>query len=134
VPDDATADLARSHYQLPAVIHRNERIVERSFWRKLAKVMAYIPFAEELITAYFCAADRQTPTRVRAVLLAALAYFILPMDLLPDFIISLGFTDDATVLTAAFALIQGHITDSHRQQARNVLARLDPHRASSTVR
>lgn len=106
---------------LPVVVERNERRVRKSFWRKLARVAGRIPFAEDAAEAYFCAVDPQTPARVKAVLLAALAYFIIPIDLIPDFILGFGFGDDASVLAAALALVAGHINDSHRRRGHEVL-------------
>ena len=38
---------------------------------------------EDLLAAYYCAFDRETPLQVRAVLLGALAYFVLPFDGMP---------------------------------------------------
>jgi uncharacterized membrane protein YkvA (DUF1232 family) len=82
----------------------------------------YIPFADDLVAAYFCALDPATPHRVRAVLLGALAYFILPFDAIPDFIAGIGYSDDLTVLIAAIALVRSHITPAHRQAAKKALA------------
>ena len=107
--------------QLPAVIAKNERIVERSFWKKLLKVAGRIPFAEDLAAAYFCAIDPATPSRVKAILIAALAYFVMPIDLIPDFVTGLGFTDDAAVLATALTLVSGHIKPRHRTRARQAL-------------
>ncbi|MFP3943774.1 MAG: YkvA family protein [Alphaproteobacteria bacterium] len=114
---------------LPATIERNERLVRDKFWPKLRRVIAAVPFVDELLAAYFCATDPQTPNRVRGVLLAALVYFIVPMDMIPDIILSLGFTDDATVLTAALALVGSHITDTHRKQAADALGKEFPERS-----
>jgi len=107
--------------QLPAVIARNRSTVERGFWKKLLAVAGRIPFAEDLAAAYFCAADPLTPTRVRGVLLAALAYFVIPVDIIPDFIAGFGFTDDAAVLATAIGLVSRHIKPRHRQRARAAL-------------
>ena len=79
---------------------------ERSFWTKLRRVLARIPFAEDLLAGYYCALDRDTPTRVRAVLLGAIAYFVLPADAVPDLFVGLGFTDDAAVLAAALFMVR----------------------------
>jgi uncharacterized membrane protein YkvA (DUF1232 family) len=95
--------------------------IARGFWRKLRRVAAYIPFAEDAITAYYCALDQQTPVRVRAALLAALAYFVLPTDVIPDFLPGLGYTDDAAVLAAALQLVASHILPEHRTAARRAL-------------
>ena len=71
--------------------------VRRRFWVKFKKVVARVPFAEDLLAAYYCAFDRQTPRHVQAALLGAIAYFILPFDFIPDVLPVLGFTDDAAV-------------------------------------
>jgi uncharacterized membrane protein YkvA (DUF1232 family) len=95
--------------------------VRREFWGKLRASLARIGFAREAMAAYYCAIDPATPTRVRAILLGALAYFIAPVDALPDFVTGLGFTDDAAVLMLAWRSVAEHITDSHRARADAVL-------------
>jgi len=96
--------------------------VRRKFWSTFRKAARYIPFAEELVSAYYCALDPATPHRVRAILLGALAYFILPFDAIPDFLVGIGFTDDVTVLLTAIAMVRSHITPAHRAAARRALA------------
>jgi len=106
---------------LPATIAQNERIVERGFWKKLLAVAGRIPFADDAAAAYFCAADPATPTRVRGVLFAALAYFVMPFDVIPDFVAGLGFTDDAAVLAMALGLVARHVKPRHVGRAREAL-------------
>lgn len=103
---------------------RNEERVRRGFWPKMQRVAARLPFAEDLLSAYYCAFDSHTPLRVRAALLAALAYFVLPTDFMPDVLPLLGFTDDALVLVTALRMVSGQITDQHREAARQALARI----------
>jgi uncharacterized membrane protein YkvA (DUF1232 family) len=98
--------------------------LRRSFWRKLRRVVAQIPFAEDLLAAYYCAFDRDTPLPVKATLVGALAYFILPVDAIPDVLPVIGFTDDAAVLATAIRLVASHIHPAHREAARNALAKL----------
>src|SRR5487761_2118507 len=88
--------------------------LRRSFWRKLKRVAAHIPFAEELLAAYYCAFDRDTPLPVKATLVGALAYFVLPVDAIPDVLPVIGFTDDAAVLATAIKLVTSHIRPAHR--------------------
>ncbi|KAA5603303.1 YkvA family protein [Blastochloris sulfoviridis] len=97
----------------------------RGFWAKLAHTLARVPFAEDLVAAYYCVIDRDTPPQVRATLAGALAYFLLPADAVPDILAGLGFTDDAAVLVAALKLVGGHVTLVHRAAARAALER-DP--------
>ena len=87
------------------------------------RLAARLPFAEDLLTAYYCAFDRATPFQVKAALIAALAYFVLPYDVIPDMLPVLGFADDAAVLATAIRMVSAHIRPEHRDAARAVLAR-----------
>ena len=107
--------------RLPAVIAKNTATVERGFWKKLLKVAGRIPFAEDAAAAYFCAVDPATPTRVKGILIAALAYFVVPTDAIPDFVAGFGFTDDAAVLAMAISLVSTQIKPEHRRKARKAL-------------
>lgn len=97
---------------------------EPRLWRKLARVAARLTFADSLVAAWYCATDPRTPSHVRAVLLGALGYFLLPTDAVPDVIAGLGFTDDASVLAAVVATFARHVTAEHRAAARRRLDEL----------
>jgi uncharacterized membrane protein YkvA (DUF1232 family) len=97
--------------------------VRKRFWTKLKRVAAKLPFIEDLLAAYYCAFDKETPRHVQAALLGAIAYFILPFDFIPDMMPVLGFTDDAAVLATAIRLVANHITEDHRAAARAALKR-----------
>jgi uncharacterized membrane protein YkvA (DUF1232 family) len=103
---------------------RDQESVRKRFWGKFKRVAARLPFAEDLLSAYYCAFDRQTPRHVQAALLGAIAYFILPFDFIPDMLPVLGFTDDAAVLATAIRLVAAHITMEHREAARAALERI----------
>jgi uncharacterized membrane protein YkvA (DUF1232 family) len=102
----------------------DKRRVRSGFWRKLGSGAARLPFAEDATAAYYCALDRATPLRVRALLFGALAYFVLPLDSIPDMLPALGFTDDAAVIATALNLLAAHIRPEHREAARGALDRL----------
>jgi uncharacterized membrane protein YkvA (DUF1232 family) len=97
--------------------------VRKQFWKKLKRVAARLPFVEDLLAAYYCAFDRQTPRHVQAALLGALAYFILPFDFMPDLMPVLGFTDDAAILATALRMVASHIKPEHRDAAHAALER-----------
>lgn len=101
----------------------NGRKVRDGFWPKFLKVAGHIPFAEDLAAVWYCAKDTQTPFRVRAVLMAALAYFVMPADVIPDIVAVLGFSDDAVVLSTALALVANYVTPRHRAAARRALGK-----------
>ena len=69
----------------------------------------------------WAAIDPAVPFRVRATLMGALFYFVTPIDVIPDFLVGLGFTDDVTVLMGAITMVAAHITTRHREQAKAAL-------------
>jgi uncharacterized membrane protein YkvA (DUF1232 family) len=105
--------------------------VRREFWRKARRVAARLPFAEDLLAAYYCAFDGATPVQVKAALVAALAYFVLPLDAVPDVLPGVGFTDDAAVLLTALRMVAGHLRPEHHAAARVALARVQAGRAGA---
>ena len=104
-------------------ILENEATVRRGFWQKARKTMGRVPFSEDAVAAFYCATDSTTPLPIRATLFGALAYFVLPIDAIPDFMLGLGFTDDAAIIVAALTAAKVHITDAHREKARAWLLR-----------
>ena len=107
-------------------LHNDEKLVREQFWDKLRKTLGRVPFMEDAVAAYYCAMDSKTPTYVRAVLLGALAYFIMPFDVIPDIILGFGFTDDASVLVAAIAAVRSALAPEHFDQARAFLEKAEP--------
>lgn len=103
-----------------------EAKARRGFWRKFRRTLGRVPFSEDLAAAWFCARDPATPGRVKGVIYLALAYFVVPSDLMPDIVAGLGFTDDATVLATAMAVVGAHVKPRHHAQARAVLERPEP--------
>lgn len=103
-----------------------ESRVRGKFWETARRAARQVPFMEDVVASYYCALDPRTPTRVRGILLAALAYFVLPLDGVPDFLAFVGFSDDIAVLTAALAAIRAHITPAHYSAAREALAGEEP--------
>lgn len=101
---------------------REKARLRRTFWPKFRRFAARLPFAEDLVAAYVCAFDRNTPRHVQVALVGALAYFVLPFDFIPDMMPLIGFTDDAAVLATAIRLVSSHITDDHRAAAHRLLA------------
>ncbi len=99
----------------------DQRIVEQGIWRKVRETVGRIPFTEDAVAAYYCAVDHATPLSVKAILMGALAYFIMPADVIPDFIAGLGYTDDAAVLIVALKAIRDHLRPEHRDKARKFL-------------
>lgn len=106
---------------LPLVIEKNARRARTKLIPKILKVAGRLPFADDLAAAYYCAIDPATPKKAKGVLFAALAYFVVPTDMIPDVIAGLGFTDDATVLATALGVVGSQIREPHRRAARRLL-------------
>lgn len=106
---------------LPIPTERQRKRTRRKLIPKLLRVAGRIPFADDLAAAYYCAIDAETPIKAKLVLFAALGYFVMPVDALPDLVTGLGFTDDATVLATALGIVGAHIREPHRIAARRLL-------------
>ena len=96
------------------------------FLAKLRATLGRVPFLEDALAAWFCATDPATPPHVKAALVGALAYFVAPIDLIPDIVAGLGFADDAAVLAAVLGLLRSHLRPAHYDRARGWLGRQPP--------
>ena len=87
---------------------------------------AGVPFAEDAVALWFCALDKETPASTKALLLAALAFFVVPKPFRPKKIPIPGLmiADEAAVIAAAMALARRSIQPRHREAAGRVLSRM----------
>ncbi len=111
------------HFGPAEKLAKDPRRLRRDFRVKFKRLAAKLPFAEDLLAAYYCAFDRETPRHVQAALIGAIAYFVVPLDVMPDVMPLLGFTDDAAVLATAIRLVASHIRPEHRAAAHAALTR-----------
>ena len=102
----------------------SEQTLRRAFWRRLKREAASLPFLEDALTAHYCAFDRHTPLYVKAVLIGAIAYVVMPNHLLPKYIPLIGYADDAAIIAAAIKVVSSQIKPEHRHAAQRSLARL----------
>lgn len=120
-PEEA---LDPSRALVPSIQQVNEVRVQKGFWPKVRRTAARIPFARQLVSVWFAARDPETPTAAKGIMLGALAYFVLPVDAIPDIFAGIGFTDDAAVITALIATLGANIKRRHKDQADAALERL----------
>lgn len=109
---------------VPAVVKVNEQRVARGFWPKIRRVAARIPFASDALSVWYCARDPATPAGAKGLMLAGLAYFVLPTDAIPDVLSVVGFTDDAAVFAALMAVVGKNVKARHKDAAKAFLARM----------
>ena len=102
----------------------DEAGLRRKLWRKLLREAASLPFAEEVLTAHYCAFDHKTPVYVKAILVGAIVYFVVPDHLIPKYVSLVGLADDAAVIALAIKAVSTHIKPEHREAARRTLARM----------
>jgi len=121
---DPRAPLEPSRALTPIAIRVNEQRVNDGFWPKFRKVATRVPFAADVLSIYYAARDPQTPIASKGMMLAALAYFVLPADAVPDIIPGLGFTDDAAVIGALVALLGRTLKPRHKLAAQGLLKRM----------
>jgi len=96
---------------------------EEGFWDKIKKfaLAAGCKVIRLALVLYYCWKDENTPMWAKAVITAALGYFILPLDAIPDVIPGVGFLDDLGALSTAFAMVVALITDRYKEQAQEQL-------------
>jgi uncharacterized membrane protein YkvA (DUF1232 family) len=116
--------LDRSKALEPAVVRVNEQRVEKGFWPKVRRVAAKIPFASDALSLWYCVKDEDTPLAAKGLIFAALAYFVLPTDAIPDVIVGLGYTDDAAVIATVLAIVGRNLKPAHKQAAKDALSRM----------
>lgn len=109
---------------VPSVQKVNEVRVTRGFWPKIRRTASKIPFADQALSVWYAARDPETPATAKGIMLGALAYFVLPVDAIPDIFAGIGFTDDAAVIAALLATLGSNIKRRHRDEARAALKRL----------
>lgn len=93
---------------------------DASFWDKLklySKVAGMKVVYPALLLHYLMKSD-EVPLRAKLILSAALGYFILPIDFIPDFAPLLGFTDDLGVLALILRQMAVYVTPEIKRQAR----------------
>jgi uncharacterized membrane protein YkvA (DUF1232 family) len=122
-----TASASATWEEFAALTRRmatDEAGLRRKLWRKLLREAASLPFAEEVLAAHYCAFDRRTPVYVKAMLVGAIVYFVVPDHLIPKYVSLIGLADDAAVIALAIKAVSTHIKPEHREAARRTLARL----------
>jgi uncharacterized membrane protein YkvA (DUF1232 family) len=120
-PEEA---LDPSRALVPSVQRVNEVRVRKGFWPKIRRTASRIPFAGQALSVWFAARDPQTPAAAKGIMLGGLAYFVMPIDAIPDVFAAVGFTDDAAVFAALIATLGANIKRRHKDQADAALARL----------
>lgn len=99
---------------------------DQGFLRKLARYALRLgrPVVEQLYALYFMLRAEETPMRSKMVIVGALLYFVSPIDLVPDILGPLGFSDDLAVIAMVFKQVKAYLTDDIRSKAAAATAQL----------
>ena len=79
---------------------------------------------EKVFLAYHVLRDPETPMKAKAVLGSALAYLVMPLDLVPDLVPVVGFSDDLAAISTALLAVAASVKPRHHEQARESVAGL----------
>ncbi|MFT6397175.1 MAG: uncharacterized membrane protein YkvA (DUF1232 family) [Bradymonadia bacterium] len=106
----------------PEVYDSMEEVDERKFIRRIRRLASKLPFARHAVAMWHAMKDDGTPMAAKGLILGAIAYFMLPVDLIPDFLAGFGFTDDAAVILAAMKTVGKYLKPEHYERAESTLA------------
>lgn len=101
----------------------SDQYSEESFWEKIKKFgkKAGYKVVYAALLLFFCLKDGNVPAWAKTVIIGALAYFISPVDAIPDIVPVAGFTDDLGSLAAALGIVAVYINDDIKQKAKSKL-------------
>ncbi len=92
---------------------------EKTFWAKIVKHYKTIgkKMLEIILELYYAYRDENTPKWAKRIIIGSLGYLIFPLDLVPDFILHIGYTDDITTLLLALSAVALYIKPEHKRKA-----------------
>lgn len=97
-----------------------EEFKEPTFWEKIAKVAkkAGLKVIYAALLLYYVMVSKSTSAKDIAIIASALAYFVSPIDIVPDGIPLVGFADDLVVLLFVFKTVRNNVTDEIKSQSK----------------
>ncbi|HET6245227.1 MAG: DUF1232 domain-containing protein [Bacteroidetes bacterium] len=102
-------------------VNYQKKYSEITFNKKIKKVAGILgsKAISCLLLLYYTLSAKNTPTSVKLKIAAALGYFISPLDIIPDLMPIIGYTDDLALLATTITLVSTHVTDEIRLRAKN---------------
>lgn len=101
----------------------SDQYSEKSLFEKIKKVAktAGIKVIYYVLIAYYLLKKPEVPKKEKAIIIGALGYFIMPLDLVPDFTAGVGYVDDLGALALALGKVALYIDDDIKKQAKDKL-------------
>ena len=102
------------------VLDYSKHFDESRFFTKLGKVGSLLgqKVLFSLLVSYYLISDSSIPLKVRGIFMGSLGYFILPTDLVADFLPVIGFTDDIALVSYVIANAVEYITPEIKEKAK----------------
>ena len=99
----------------------NRHYNEDSFWKKLKHLASNVgsKVLYPALQLYFLLQAKNVPMKAKTLIVGALGYLILPVDMVPDFIPALGFTDDLSALMVALRTLNKYLTPDINARAKD---------------
>lgn len=93
---------------------------EDGFWKKLGNVAKKVGLKPiyHVLLLYYVLINESTPKKYKAMIIGALGYFILPIDMIPDFIPVVGYSDDIAAIAGAILAVTKCISPEIEAQAK----------------
>lgn len=98
-----------------------DSVNDKDFWQKVREFGAKVPFATDAVAMYYALIDPKTSKKHKAIITGALVYWIMPFDVVPDFIVSAGQLDDFMAIGAALLQVRRSLKPVHFAKARAAL-------------
>ncbi len=116
-------DVRTESPRLPVPVPKNydQARVEGNFWPKFKRICSRVPGAADILALYYYMASGAAPVKHKLSVVATLAYFIMPIDAIPDFLGPLGYTDDVAAAMGLIAFIGTGVMAPYRKHARKWL-------------
>ncbi len=99
---------------------------DESFWEKIKEVLitAGLPLIYKATQLYFVIQNPNCPIHIKTAIFATLGYFISPIDIIPDFVPFVGFSDDLSAIAAALIMAQMYVDEEVKRKARETIDRI----------
>jgi uncharacterized membrane protein YkvA (DUF1232 family) len=94
-----------NRYHSEEDVEHGKKYVDERLWEKVERVGRKISFAKDIRALYHYIADRRVRWQRKAIVVAALVYFITPLDAIPDLAPLIGYMDDLGVITATLRFL-----------------------------
>ncbi len=98
---------------------------EDRLFKKIAKFAkeAGVKLVFIALLLFYALKSKNMPITAKATVMGALGYFILPMDIIPDFIPVAGYSDDLAALLAVLKTVSMYVDEPVKIEAKSVITR-----------